>query len=61
MDQTNEIPVVVMKRQVVVAGATLPPHVFAAIKALRGWDDLYEVTDDEIATAVREFNSIKMG
>lgn len=33
----------------------------AGVKGLRRWDDLYEVSEDELAAAIREFQNVKLG
>lgn len=38
----------------------VPAHLLAGVKALRRWDDLYEVTDAELLAAVSAVSSISM-
>lgn len=42
------------------AAAKLAPHVLAGVKAMRGWDDLFDVTDGELAAAVQVVTSIQI-
>jgi hypothetical protein len=38
----------------------LPPHVVAGVKVWKGWDDLFDVTDDELRAAVEDVGSIRI-
>ncbi len=51
-----------VKRPLEVAAKALaiPAHLLAGAKALRGWDDLFDVTDAELQAAVQEVASITL-
>lgn len=49
------------RRPLHIAAKGLPPHVLAGVKALRRWDDLFDVTDDELARAVKAVANIRIG
>jgi hypothetical protein len=59
MDETTT-PATPPKRPLRVAAQELPAHVLAGVKALRKWDDLFDVTDDELAAAVADVKSIRI-
>ena len=60
-DVIHADPAAPVKRQLAQAGAKLSPHVLAGVKALRQWDDLYEVTDAELQAAVDEATNFRLG
>jgi hypothetical protein len=60
MSKPNTAPVDHGSRPLIAAASALPPHVLAGVKALRRWDDLFPVTDAELAAAVAEFESVKL-
>ncbi len=53
----------ITKRPLNVAAKALdvPAHLLAGVKALRRWDDLFDVTDDELKAAVDEVSNIRIG
>jgi hypothetical protein len=56
-------PAVPAKRPLEVAAKALavPTHLLAGAKALRGWDDLFDVSDIELKLAVAEVANIRIG
>lgn len=61
-DTTIEQPPPVKRPFFVVAKELgLPPHIVAGVHALRRWDDLFDVTTNELEAAVRELGNIRIG
>ncbi len=58
MGKTDKAP---EKRPLFVVGRRYPGHVLAAVKSLKRWDDLFEVSEAELAAAVAELDSIRLG
>ena len=52
---------VVERRPLFVVGKRFPAHILAAVKAWKRWDDLFEITDEELAEAVKDVESIRIG
>jgi hypothetical protein len=51
----------VERRPLFVVGKRFPAHILAAVKAWKRWDDLFQVSDEELAAAVKELESIRIG
>jgi hypothetical protein len=60
-DKTEQIPETKRPFFVVAKELGIPPHIAAGVRALRRWDDLFDVTTSETQAAVREFGSIRIG
>jgi hypothetical protein len=56
-----EVEAVPAKRPLFVVGRRYPAAILAAVKSLKRWDDLFEVSESELAQAVKELDSIHLG
>jgi hypothetical protein len=57
----SEIPDEPRKRPLFIAAKHLPVHILLGVKALRKWDDLFDVSDAELEAAVHEVENIRLG